>query len=527
MASVDLRQTRDYPIVLGDSLRNGSAAKDGFVNLRYNWQPKTGFTHDLNGDLRQSSNSDKYHLSLSDDGSKDYTYTGRLATSQSEGIEDGSGTRSLALIFDAEKSAFVLEAISNTMDMNLRQASDMSKDEIRSLPQIPTHMSTAQQSSSPTKDARLLKESHEDETPDGSNPYDFRHFLAEARENVEKSGGGAGNRSPFPGNRTPLSGTSTPVPGGNRFLPTTPQFRPTPNTTANKPTSNAGPGHKHAAEKPVHKTNTATSKPAVKRGGAKISQALSKDIVSDSSSDGDTIAVSRPTPARPPVTNKPSQSQTKPQRPSQKHTRNISANIGSSPHVHYDDASGLEIDEGSDQENSSRKWKGRVDPNAFRSHTGTPVGGLSSNIGGRVASGLGGLGKSQTSNDERLPRRERDGDVRMKDIEAVSSDDDGDVEDFDLGSPRRKSEIPNLGGDVTKDEDVASQKETQIPQATVQAPTPPAMSHIDDDDEELLEAALEAAFEEEDDEQQRTVGLGIGMTGDQMDEDESEVSEEE
>jgi hypothetical protein len=528
MALVDPRQSGDYPIILGDSLRNGTATKDTFVNVRYNWQPKAGFGHELKGELRLLSNSDKYHLSLSDDGSKDYAYSGRLSIPQNGVVEDGSSTRSLALVFDAEKSAFVLEAISSTMDMNLRQASDLSKDEIRGLPQIAKHLSTIQRPASPTKDAKPHKPSVEDETPDDSNPYDFRHFLTEARENIEKSGGGAaGNRSPFPGNRTPLSGTSTPVPGGNRFLPTTPQFRPAPATTTTKSTSSAGQSHKPVTEKPVHKTNAAPSKTATKRGGPKPSQVLSKDIVSDSSSDGETISVSRPTPVRPPMTTKPVQAQPKPERPSQKHTRNISANIGSSPHIHYDDVSGLEIDEGSDHEDNARKWKGRVNPNAFRSHTGTPVGGLSSNIGSRGAGGLGGLGKASSRTEERPTRRERDGDVKMKDIEAVTSDDDGDVEDFDLGSPRRKSEIPNLGGDITKDEDTASQKQTQIPQATVQAPTPPAVSHNDDDDEELLEAALEAAFEEEDDEAQRNVGLGIGMGGDQMDEDESEVSEEE
>ncbi|KIW66202.1 hypothetical protein PV04_08402 [Phialophora macrospora] len=511
----DLRQQGEYPIILGDSLNGDAKSKDSFVNIRYNWQPKSGFLDGRESKMRKSG--DRWHLDVSNNGSGSYQYVSTAAPNQS--ATSDSGTRPLVLIFDESKSAFVLEAVSATLDMNLKAGPGMSREVAGELPRLHKHMPFTKKESQANEHAGS---SSDDETADASNPYDFRHFLAEARENVEKSTQAPGNHTPIPGSRTPMSGTSTPVPGGNRFLPTTPQVRPSQTTTTSKPTEQ----RKNKAEATSSRSIATATKSAVKRDTTKKDQPLSKATVSNSDdSENEPINFGRPAPVSNPTTSKPS-------RPlgTKGHTRNISANIGSSPHIIINDDDGdLEIDMGSPPpEDEPSRRRGRVDPEAFRSHTGTPIGGLSSNF--RSTS----RPISRTPVVEDLRRgdgRERDGDIRMRDIEGSSeSDDDDDVEEFKLGSPREKSSAPRRG-EVSRDEsddDEQVQGGRPFQEAQQAPPTPPAPANAyDEDDEDLLEAALEAALEEESGNQNTGVGLGIGMANGNLQDDESEVSEEE
>ncbi|KAH0839086.1 hypothetical protein AYO21_04681 [Fonsecaea monophora] len=520
---VDPRQSGDYPIILGDSLKTDAKAQDMFLNIRYNWQPKSGFE---TRESRLRKAGERYHLDVSDGDSAEYQYVGKSPAEQSGAPEDQS--RSLALVFDRAKSAFVLEAISASLDMNLKVAPGMSSTDVRALPQLSGQPQTSTKQSA----AKAPPASpSDDETPDPSNPYDFRNFLAEARETFEKSSNVPGNRTPIPGSRTPLSGTSTPALPGNRFLPTTPQSRPTSVPAASKVSQ-------QRKKKPEDVSRGAGRAPAAKastkRDVPKSTQPLSKARVSDS--DEDNEAASKPTNA---AATRPNQPKT-----GKGHARNVSGNIGSSPHIIINDDDGdLEIDMGSPPPDNGRFRRGRVDPEMFRSHTATPIGGLSSNVG-----------RSSSRPDPKRPveepargrpgrDRDRDRDVTMKDVEAASSaDEDEDVEEFELGSPREKSvAVPNRG-DVSMAQDGDShdsdeddgggsrghrphQQQPQIDQAP---PTPPEpiVSH-DDDDEDLLEAALEAALEEEDENEDRGIGLGIGMANGTIQDDESEVSEEE
>ncbi|KIX99796.1 uncharacterized protein Z520_04432 [Fonsecaea multimorphosa CBS 102226] len=618
---VDPRQSGDYPIILGDSLKADAKAQDMFLNIRYNWQPKSGFDNiSREGRLTKAGGGDdRYHLDILSDGgdsSAKYHYVGNKSASHagepSEGPpEDQQPTRSLALVFDQSKSAFVLEAISASLDMNLKAAPGiMSSKDARELPQLPPpghgHQSSTKQPAAAAAAANgghaAAPSSSDDETPpDPSNPYDFRHFLAEARENLEKSTTAApGNRTPVPGgNRTPImSGTSTPVPPGNRFLPTTPQSRPTSVVPAGAskasssssqqrkkkaaedlPRGGPGPGRDRGAPATTTKTSSGT-----KRDGPKSShthQPLSKARISDSDDEDDTVEapVTRGVvPPPPPPSNKPPNTttttaskpnQAKKDKAGKGHTRNVSDNIGSSPHIIINDDDGdLEIDMGSPPPDTARFRRGRVDPEMFRSHTATPIGGLSSNTTARSASRP--VSKPPVEESPARGRtgrdRDRDRDVTMKDIEAASSpdaDEDEDVEEFELGSPREKSmpvPLPNRGGairDDDDDDDAMSEddgRQSRQPREQTQIhdhhhhhiqppPTPPApepIAHNDDDDEDLLEAALEAALEEEDENEDTAnnrggIGLGIGMaTGPATaaaaaanGDDESEVSEEE
>jgi hypothetical protein len=512
----DPRQPGDYPIILGDSLNGDTKSKDSFVNIRYNWQPKSGFLDGRESKVRKSG--DRWHLDVSNNGSGTYQYVSMAAPDQSAASD--SGTRPLVLIFDESKSAFVLEAVSATLDMNLKAGPGMPREAARDLPRLHKHLPSSKKESQANEHAGS---SSDDETADSSNPYDFRHFLAEARENVEKTTQAPGNHTPIPGSRTPLSGTSTPIPGGNRFLPTTPQFRP----SQTKPTSKPIEQRKNKTEATVPpRSSTAATKPAVKRDTTKKDQPLSKATISNSDdSENETVNLGRAAPAPKPTSSKPS-------RPlgAKGHTRNISANIGSSPHIIINDDDGdLEIDMGSPPPEDERsRRRGRVDPEAFRSHTGTPIGGLSSNF--RSTSRP--ISRTPVVEDShRGGGRERDGDIRMRDIEAApeEDDDDDDVEEFELGSPREKSNAPRRG-EVSRDEsDDDEQVQGRSFQEAQQAPpTPPAPANAyDEDDEDLLEAALEAALEEESGNQNTGVGLGIGMANGNLQDDESEVSEEE
>ncbi|KIX03375.1 uncharacterized protein Z518_06927 [Rhinocladiella mackenziei CBS 650.93] len=510
---IDPRRPGEYPIILGETLKESSKSKDSLVNIRYNWQPKSGFG---SRESKLTKSGDTCQLVVEDGGSDDggaYEYTGILSSLQPGKSDDEPN--SLALIFDKSKSAFVLESISASLDMNLRSGPGQSSKDTRQLPQLPTEQHSFVDSSGPNGDGHTSP-SAEDETPDASNPYDFRHFLNEARENFERSAQQPGNRTPLPGSRTPLSGISTPLPGSSRFLATTPQFKPTPAM------SKATPERKKKNEETTrnagrtHPTST-KSKTTTKHETGKSSsiQPLSKARISDSDGDdSETIDVARVI-TKSSTTSNNSTTQKSSHAAGKGHTRNVSANIGRSPHIIINDDGGLEIDMGSPPPEDRRAKRGRVDPEMFRSHTGTPIGGISSNPHVRP--------ESRPVGDQRGRGRDRDHDVTMKDIEAGSSpsDEDGDVEEFALGSPREKRlSVPN-SGDVSRMDDEGEDDGGR----RRHAPTPPApASNDDDDDEDLLAAELEAALEEEDEEATRGIGLGIGMG---VQDDESEVSEEE
>ncbi|KAI1616774.1 hypothetical protein EDD36DRAFT_145721 [Exophiala viscosa] len=498
--SIDLRRPGEYPIVLGDSLKDENS-KAYLLNVRYNWQPQSGFK---SGQGKLTESGGRYQLAVQDDNDGgDYNYTGSLNASKSG--KDGEKSTALALVFDKSRSVFVLEALSATLDMNLESGPGQSSKDARELPPLPTSVQASQNpiykgiSSSKSRSA-------DDETPDASNPYDFRHFLAEARDNMEKSTQQPGNRTPNPGgNLTPMSSISTPIPGSSRFKATTPQFRPNPAATkTSQQKGRRGPDTKGARPSAAPKTSN-------KREPIKSSnKPLSKARVSDSDEDDEqaTIDVSRAV-SKSTTANTLKPTATRPnQAPGRGHARNRSANMGSSPHIIInDDDGGLEIDMGSPPP-EDRARRNRVDPEMFRSHTGTPVAGLSSNT----------RPMSRPADENR--ERTRDKDVSMKDIEGgTSASEDGDVEEFELGSPRDKSLGVPHSGDVTMAED---DEETQPQKAPVVA------NNDDIDDEDLLAAELEAALEAEDDEAAthgNNVGLGIGMHT--VQDDESEVSEEE
>ena len=463
--SFDMSKPGEYPIVLGSSLKG---TPDSLTNIRYNWQPKSGLQ-----DFRSKLTSEHggYHLAVTAGalGASSFSYEGHTRA-------DREASDSLVLVYDEKRSTFMLERVSNAIDFNLVSGSTQTTDEVRRHPQLPTDKNHA---------ANRTSKRLDDDTPDASNPYDFRNFLSEAKENAEKATL-HGSNTPLPGSRTPMSGFASPVPGATRFSASTPQARPsTPVVKKAKLSEPIKRSRNDSPRKTTKHQHASSSKPASSRRQA---QPLSQERVSESSDDeiSDTITV------------KTNHSLTTSHRKSHTHARNVSdTSFGKSPHIVVNDGD-LEIDMGSPPDANRGRKRERLDPEAFRSHTGTPT-----------------VGRRPTPSS-------RTEDVRMKDID---SEEDEDVDELELGSPRT-SRLSMTGGSASASvldpaSASASYKEVH------RVPTPLGQTMDEEEDDDFLAQELEAAMEEEDNDQGEGYGLGISGTGQKRQEDESDVSEEE
>lgn len=466
----DLRKPGDYPIVLGKSLQ-GSDTTDQFLSLRYNWQPKYGFS---SGSTSLFQTTDGYRLTVNGTNEHHeplFKYSGHNRPIPSDKSEKPSA---LALVYDKADSVFKLELISKSVDLDLDSTSSQTID-VRRHPKLP--------GSIVKKGGDQLngdnRSSNDDDTPDPTNPFDFRNFLEEAKENAEKSSHAMGSKTPIPGSRTPISGFASPIPGATRFKASTPQFHAT--------SSPAPKRRKTDEQKASRLASPLRQRPAQKKRKAleESRQPLSKDRISDSDDElSDTIVVKS--------TSTPNQS-----RPTG-HNRNISGGFGRSPHIVVNDGD-LEIDMGSPPQQARGRPRDRINPDAFRSHTGTPVMGTSSN-------------KIRLSDDLETDDPPRD------------HSEDGDIEELELGSPR----TAGLSVHGSRSASIIEPRSCSVHE---HAPTPP--NQADDDNDDLLAAELEAALEEEDKEAssaEQAQGYGLGITGaapTAADDDESEVSEEE
>lgn len=458
-----------YPIVLGDSLRDLSKKTSRFINVRYNWRPKSGLVS------QKSTLTEKdghFQLAIQDDksGKSNYLYEGNEAEAAGQPSKD-EPIMSLALVFDDSKSAYVLESISASLDLNITSAVNHTERELKAFPRLPQRAEIASSDTSTHVHAGATE--NEDDTPDPHNPFDFRHFLVEARANSEKASHHLSSRTPIPGGRTPMSGISSPVPGASRFVSNTPQPRPTAPTE---------PLKKGKVEDPVRKALSTTKPDAARKAPKAPPQSLPKTRVSDS--EDETITLSHDT------------RRTQGSAPGG-HNRNASSGgfVGS-PHITINDGD-LEIDLGSPPPEMNGRRRIKVNPEAFRSHTHTPQLGRSAN---------------ERRVEDSTRTEDQHDDTEMQEVQVDAADEDEDVEALELGSPRtnkletREESGPELPSTTTPEEEADAE-----------------------DDEDLLAAELEAALEEEDNADATDAGgYGLGISGGAgQDEDESEVSEEE
>jgi hypothetical protein len=365
---IDPHHPAEYPVLLGDTFHDAETSFPGSLSMRYNWKTQKPSsitrTHLKKG---KSSPEDSYEVVVEDRLHKDhpYKYAGHVSGKSAGGNEedgDSSPDQSLALIWDPAKSGFRLEPITARMDFNLTSAPDQSQREVnahRKLRVADSKESASEQEAAVGPD---LQSSGSDSDPDTSNPYDFRHFLAEARENAINGNSGAGSRTPIPGSRTPVPGGKTPIPGSHTPL----HGLPSPALGANKSTpkfhatsSSSAITKKRKLDRPTPSQKPKNNSPSRKH--APSAQALSFERIIDSDDE-----LSQPTKS----TTSHRKHLTALNSPTSKHRP-------SSPHLIVSDASAaLEIDLGSPPPPSKYTQRKRplVNPDAFhRSHANTPV----------------------------------------------------------------------------------------------------------------------------------------------------------
>jgi hypothetical protein len=502
---IDPQRQAEYPILLGDSLQDTSGLKNQFFNVQYNWKPKSLSSKQktvITKANTQSSGDIAYQLTIQEPGgvSKPYKYAGNVkkdpAQTGSTTSSSQDQTTSLALVFNQEKSAFILEKISAALDFNLTSAPGQSRTDVQAHPQLLSSRK-AKEFLAPVHKP-TVGPSDDDDEPDTANPYDYRHFLEEAKANAEK---GLGSRTPIPGG---LSGMSSPVPGASRFRvdsgPGTPLHKPVTSAPSAqiKKRKISDEDHSISSQAPARSSagtatkHIATTKPKPKPTPSTSSgrpKPLSKERISDSDEEiGDTITLSRPSTAN-----------SRPKKPAAASAAGAKAGYAPSARIEVDEAADLVIDMGSP-------------PPASRRHLGASPFAIARSLPPKGVT-LHGTSMLDSEDEEEDAEGEPDDDVldldiRMRDVDNTSNLEDGDVEDLVLGSPRASTtRAPSVG-----------------------------MSRVDvdEDEDDELAAELEAALENDIDDDEdgdgdgEGVGLGISTAGTGGGgEDESEVSEEE
>lgn len=511
---IDPLRQAEYPVLLGESLRDNPGAKAQFFSLQYNWKPKNISAKQRTVITKadgQPSGDAPYQLTIHEPAAegKPYKYAGKVnKASEQNGSSTSSPadqTTSLALVFNEEKSAFILEKISAALDFNLTSAPGQSRADIQAYPQV-TSGNKSEECIGPLRKP-TSSSSNDDDEPDAANPYDYRHFLEEAKANAEK---GFGNRTPIPGG---LSALPSPVPTASRFRassgPGTPLHKPvtsTPSTQMKKRkisderaqdsrTGASTTTHKTTAPKPKPKpTSTTSSKP----------KPLSKERIFDSDEEiGDTITLSRPLPAG----NARKQNNKPP-------AATARAGYAPSPRIEVDEAADLVIDMGSPPPPVARRRPPGVDSPFAIARTIDPRASLMDSP----------EELEEDEEEEQDAEGEPDDDLVVMDVDVdvdvPMRDVDSDVEDLVLGSPAASTtRAASVGVGVRRvDVDVDA----------------------DEDEDDELAAELEAALENDDEDGEQGggagdgggVGLGIstgtgGGGSGAGGEDESEISEEE
>jgi RNA polymerase II transcription elongation factor len=468
---IDPSRQAEYPILLGKSLlESWHNADHQLLNVRYNWKSKQIPQRQVITENRASSKS--YRLAVREGTSEPYTYSG---TVDPKTVDPNSSD--LALIFDKEKSVFVLESICKSLNFNLTSAT--TKPNIEQLHQLETIKSSTKNVDSRQDDPDV--QDSDDDAADAGNPYDYRNFLADARKDVI-----AGNATPKP----VTTGLASPIPGASRVLAASKST-----TSLQSPFMGPSATKRRKVEpktttRDVKKTNHTVSSNATKAKprtnntgtrGKKGQKSAAKITASDDEME-----------------------ETQSTRGKGEHLRYTSTaqKYARSPQIIVDEASDLTIDMGSPP--LKAKVKHRINPDAFSSQSGAHSRTNSASV------------SPQSNNPPDDSEGDAEGDVDMDedngnedgDEEDDDDDDDDDVEDLALPSPREMRATSNAVRRITQDH---------------------AVDEEDEEDDGLV-AELDAVFDQEDDGDSGTVGLGISGNGNQgviQDEEESEVSEEE
>lgn len=443
---IDPSRQAEYPILLGKTFPgNGTAAGNQLLNVRYNWKSKQIPQRQVITENRLSPGS--YRLVVREDTSEPYKYSGGTDPNTTS-LE----STTLALVFNKEKSAFMLESISNCLNFNLTYAT--TKPNIDQLPQLEITKSQDDESADSEEDAA-----------DAENPYDYRHFIAEAKADAET---GAATPKSHP------TGTADPKPGAPRTLATnktcTPHQSPFVGASIRKKTEAKSTSH-------VPPKSTKPVAPNVPKTKARTNAASARGKTGQKPAEQ--INLEREEQDKAPSAH------SKPRRPRE---ASSSQTYTPSPHIIVDEASDLTIDMGSPPLKAKPKHK--INPDAFASHSRAQsrANSTSNSPQSNVAHGDG--------------ERDAEGDLEMDE-----ADGNDDIEDLALPSPRETRTTSNAMGRIMQDRVVED----------------------DDEDDGLaaeLEAVFDQ--EDDRDARAVGLGIsGSQHHGQMQNEEESEVSEEE
>jgi RNA polymerase II transcription elongation factor len=215
---IDPTRQAEYPILLGEKLAGNQESR--LINVTYNHKSKSATPHQRATITRSSTSRDIYHLTIKDKAGNaeqttlTYSYRGSVdpASSGSE-----SNARSLVLVFDPQRKAFVLEPVTAQLNFNLRSGPGKSEKQVLEQYQ---QLNTLLEDDQASGDDRLQGSVSEDEEPgpaDDDNPYDYRHFLPKA---------GAGGGKPGPEASPTRDPHSLPSKTNTPFLPVSAEPKP-------------------------------------------------------------------------------------------------------------------------------------------------------------------------------------------------------------------------------------------------------------------------------------------------------------
>lgn len=451
---LDPARQAEYPIILGKTLANRTIPAKHLMNVRYNWKSKQIPQRQVITENRASSNS--YKLVVREGTSEPYKYNGTIDSKTTD-----PDSAYLALVFDKEKAAFVLESISESLNFNLTSAT--TKPNIDQLPQLET-FKKSNKNPSRHEDSRELRDNDED-AADPKNPYDYRHFLAEATNDAE-----AGNSTP----KAFTPGRASPIPTAPKLLTASKSATPLESTLTGpakrrkmdqKAASHSTPRTSHPTAN-VLKEKSRTNPPAIK--GRPVHKLTEHISLSEEEEEEEKVQG---------IHGK------------QNHSRDTSSShtYAQSPHIIVDEASDLTIDMGSPPPKA--KMKHRINPDAFASHS-------------RPHSRANTASVSPKGKDIRDSDRDNEGDAEIND-----GDDDDDVEDLALPSPREARKVSNALSRITQDRATEDDDEDDGLAAELEA----VFDQEDDGDTQTVGLGISAS--------QDQPGL--------QHEEESEVSEEE
>lgn len=192
---IDPTKQAEYPVLLGDRLagnNNDPGSQSRLINLNYNYKTKSTSAQQRSTLARSSQSRDLYNLTITDkppnaENTLTYLYEGSVDPAAREAGDAGEQTQEYALVFDAERKAYILEPVTAQLNFNLRSAPAKTEKQVTEQYE---QLRTLQLEDQPVSGDDQVPDGivEEDDGPaDDSNPYDFRHFLPKEGEDNDKS----------------------------------------------------------------------------------------------------------------------------------------------------------------------------------------------------------------------------------------------------------------------------------------------------------------------------------------------------